>query len=181
MGLSILCDMKFVFVVGGSYKAFYLNHLSKIYNPNIIVFNQNIFYDFDIDAEKDFNGPVSNELMHLHSLFNCPIAVYGTKIVNGEKYRCFITCSNSKIKIFEQNSDIYIRVKNCYVLIGSNSYYSSKAFATITVSDNTNPPKVKQGAINNYFYCNKRGVTLFKGGKFYKKFNKCCKFILRFF
>ena len=84
LNLNILCDMEFVFVIGGSYKSFYLNKLRKIGKPDIIVFNQNIFYDFDITAESGFNGPVSKELLHLNSLLNCPVLVYGVKIDNGK-------------------------------------------------------------------------------------------------
>lgn len=173
--------MELVFVVGGSYKAFYLNYLPKIGNLDIIVFNQNIFYDFDITAESDFNGPVSKELLHLNSLLNCPVVVYGVKIDNGKKCKCFIVCNNGKIKIFERNSDIYVKVKNYYILVGAKVYYSSKAFATITMLDDIKNPKINQSKVRNYFLCDKKTVTLFKGGKFYKKFSKCCKFILCFF
>lgn len=173
--------MEFVFVVGGSYKAFYLNRLSKVGNPDIIVFNQNIFYDFDMEKERYFNGPVSVELKQLNKLFNCPIIVYGTIIKDCQKDKCFILCNHGKIKVFDENCDIYIKIKNCYILIGNKQYFLSKTFATITMSNDIKFAKERRHKINNYFYCNKKGVTLFKGGKFYKKFNKCCKFILCFF
>ena len=170
--------MKFVFVVGGSYRAFYLNQLHKIDNPDIIVFNQNIFYDFDMEKERGFNGPVSIELKKLNNLFNCPIIVYGSMIKARKKDKCFILCNHGKIKVFDENCDIYIKVKNCYILIGSKQYFLSKTFATITMGNDIKIDKVRRDKINNYFYCDKKSVTLFKGAKFYKKFNKCCKFIL---
>ena len=82
--------MEFVFVVGGSYKAFYLNQLHKIGKPSIIVFNQDIFYDFNVDLEEGFAGAVSAELIELNKLFNCPIVVYGTMIKNNSKDKCII-------------------------------------------------------------------------------------------
>ena len=170
--------MEFVFVVGGSYKAFCLNHLHNIGTPDLIIFNQNIFYDFDVEVEGNFNGPVSSELIYLNNLFNCPIVVYGSKVVKGEKHKCFIICSHRKIKIFEQHRDIYLRVENNYILIGSNQYFRSKTFATITISDNEQSLKLKQSEVNNYFQLNKKSITLNRGNKFCKKFNKCCKFIL---
>lgn len=176
--LIILCDMEFVFVVGGSYKAFYLNRLYKIGKPDIIIFHQNIFYDFDLDLEKDFNGPVSDELKYLNKLFNCPIVVYGVRGKCNKKNKCFIVCCNGEIKIFDPNSDIYIRVKDRYILIGSKRYFSSKTFATISICDSGQFYKINQRESNNYFCINKKNVMLIKGGKFYKKFNKCCKFIL---
>ena len=170
--------MEFIFVVGGSYKAFYLNYLPRINNPDIIVFNQNIFYDFDTDLERGFCGPVSAELKHLNKLFNCPIVVYGVRVKEGKKDKCFILCKNGKIKVFDTNYDIYLNIKNHYILIGSNEYFSSKVFATITIQDDDQLFKFNQRYIGNYFYINKKSVILSKDSKFYKKFNKCCKFIL---
>ena len=178
---NILCDMKFVFVVGGSYRSVYLNYLSGLSSPDIIVFNSNVLYDFDIDLENNFSGPVSAELLYLNTLFNCPIVVYGTRVKCCKKDKCFIVCTNGKIKIFEQNSDVYLWVKNCYILVGTNRYFSSQAFATISIQDSTQMVNPKQCGISNYFCMDKKSVTLISGGKFYKKFNKCCKFTLKFF
>ena len=168
-------------VIGGSYKSFYLNKLRKIGKPDIIVFNQNIFYDFDTEIERSLDGPVSTELIYLNQLFNCPIAVYSTRINNGKIDKCFILCNNSKIKIFEQNCEVYIKLKDGYVLLCNKRYFYSNVFATIIMQDRFNPLIFNPKSKNNCFYCTPKNVTLIKDGKFYKKFNKCCKFILHFF
>ena len=167
-----------MFVIGGSYKAFYLNYLAGLNKPDIIIFNQNIFYDFDIDNERGFNGPVSTELKALNTIFNCPIVVYGTRVKNNKGDKSFIVCSMGKIKIFDQHCDIYLKVKNHYILIGAKQYFLSNSFATISICDNTNSYKLNKNIIRNYFCVNSKSVILNLGGKFYKKFNKCCKFIL---
>ena len=172
--------MKFAFVIGGSYKSFYLNYLYKIGRPDIIVFNSEIFYDFDVEKESCFNGPISKELKYLNKVFKCPIVVHNTIINNGQKDKCFIVCNHGKINIFDKNCDIYIRTKNKWILIGSKQYYCSNVYATITIGNSGQWFRPNQRVMNNYFYVNKKNVMLFSNGKFYRKFNKCCKFILHF-
>lgn len=175
----ILWCMKFVFVVGGSYKSFYLNQINKIRNIDLMIFNQNIFYDFDYEKEQTYNGPITQELIYLNQKLNCPIVVYGVLNKCNIKSRCFILCNNQKIKIIDANKDVYLVVKGRFVLIGNRVYNRSNAFATISMTEDQNCMVFEKIYLNNYFMCDKKCVTLLNKGKICRKFQKCCKFILK--
>ena len=91
--------MKFVFVVGGSYKSFYLNELNKIKNPNLLIFYHDIFYDFNYEQEVYGDGIVSNELIALNKKLKCPIVICGVLFKGGVRQKCFIICIKGKIKL----------------------------------------------------------------------------------
>lgn len=171
--------MKIMFVVGGSYKGFYLNKVNEINNIDLLIFNQNIFYDFDCDEEFDFGGLITNELINLNKKINCPIIVYGWLINRGIRSKCFILCNNQKIDVVDANKDIYLNIKGRFILLGNRQYLYSKTFATISMLDEQNLNKIDKMYINNYFICDKKSVTYLNRNKSYRKFQKCCEFILK--
>ncbi|MBQ7797796.1 MAG: hypothetical protein IJ371_01585 [Clostridia bacterium] len=125
--------MKFMFVVGGSYKGFYLNQVKNIKKIDLLIFHQNIFYDFDYIQEKYFDAPVSKELISLNIKLKCPIIVYGNFIKNNIKQHCYILCSNKKVSVINEYKDLYLYIKGKFILIGNKIYRKSKAFATISL------------------------------------------------
>jgi len=171
--------MKFMFVVGGSYKGFYINELKNISKIDLLVFNQGIFYDFDYEQEYLGDAPVSKELIALNRKLKCPIVVYGRSKFLDENQKCFIICVNQKISIINSNKDVYLYIKGKFILIGNKLYKNTKAFATISIMENL----LSNQAVwldKNYFICDKRGVTRVQNGRKYRKFRKYCYFILNF-
>ena len=171
--------MKFMFVVGGSYKGFYINELKKINKIDLLIFNQGIFYDFDYEQEYLGDAPVSKELISLNQKLKCPIVVYGRSKFLNDNQKCFIICVNERISIINENKDVYLYIKGKFILIGNRFYKKSKAFATISIMENVR--NYREFSVNkNYFICDKRGVTRLQNGMMYRKFRKYCYFILNF-
>ncbi len=170
--------MKILFVVGGSYKGFYLNELLKIKNVDLIVFNQNIFYEFDYEQEYLCNPVVSNELISLNHRFNCPIVVYGEANFLGKKEKCFILCVNQKVSIIKQYSNIYLFIKGKTILITNKLQRYTKNRITISLINQKYYNLDQLNSSNNYFICDKKGVFRLQNGKIYRKFRKYCYFRL---
>lgn len=174
--------MKFMFVVGGSYKSFYLNQIKNIKKIDLLVFHQNIFYDFDYVQEKFFDAPVSKELISLNQIVKCPIVVYGNFVKENKIKKCFILCVHGKVSIIDCVKDIYLYIKGKFILIGNRLYNYSRAFATISIVDEKyNFQKIGKTYQKNYFICDTRGVSRIKNGKIYRKFRKCGYFSLSFY
>ncbi len=174
--------MKIVFVVGGSYKRFYFNELKNLHNVDLLMFGQDIFYDYDINSEGiDGNGIVGRELIELNQKLNCPIVVSGNVIKNGVRVKCLILCINGRVSLIEYNKDIYLDVNGKLVLISSKFYKYSRADIVICLKGNSMIHQINGiNYPNNCFLMDKKGVILLKSGKIYRKFKKCCNFILRF-
>lgn len=171
-----------MFVVGGSYKGFYINELNKIKNIDLLIFHQNIFYDFDYEQEYLENALVSNELITLNKKLNCPIIVYGCYKLLNKRNKCFILCVNQKVSIIEDYKDVYLYIKGKCVLVGNKIYFNSKADACISIiNKQLNSRIFGKNFPNNYFICDTKGVTKIKDGKICRKFRKCCYFSLSFY
>lgn len=169
-----------MFVVGGSYKSFYINYLNGIRDIDLLVFHQNIFYEYNYETEKDGCGVVGCELLELNNKFKCPIVVYGKINKNNIIKKCFILCINNKINIIDNARDIYLYINKMPILIGAKIYFNSKAFATISFTDEVYKwKKYGKSDRSNHLICDKRGVTSIKNGKICRKFRKCCYFALK--
>lgn len=173
--------MKFMFVMGGSYKGFYINQLKNIKKIDLLIFNQNIFYDFDYEQEYLGDAPVTKELINLNKILNCPIIVYGNYKLFENIKKCFIICVNGKVSTIDVNKDIYLYVNQKSILIGNKLYKNSRAFSTISIIDKRNNyQEISQNESHNYFICDKKGVSRLQNGKIYRKFKKWCYFTLCF-
>lgn len=170
-----------MFVVGGSYKSFYINELKKINNIDLLIFHQNIFYDFDYEQEYLKDAPVTNELINLNKRLNCPIVVYGFSNFLNNRKKCFIVCVNGKVSVIDCKKDVYLYIKGKLILIGNKIYKNTHAFATISVIDKNNFNVFYKNKFNNYFICDLKGVSRYQNGKIYRKFRKCCYFSLCFY
>ena len=169
-----------MFVVGGSYKGFYINYLNKIKDIDLLVFNQDIFYEYNYKNEMAGGGVVGAELLELNNKLKCPIVVYGKINKNNVIKRCFILCINNKINIIDCNNDIYLYIKKNPILISNKIYRWSHILVNIALVDDTSKwiKYGKKGSVN-YFICDKKGVTGIKNGKICRKFRKCCYFALK--
>ncbi len=173
--------MKFMFVVGGSYKGFYINELKKINKIDLLIFNKDIFYDFDYEREYLGDALVSKELIALNKKLNCPIVVWGKSNLMDKQQKCFIICVNGKVSLIDCLSDIYLYVNGKIVIVGAREYKRQMGFAMISMLEgDCNLPKNRLNNYVNYFICNKRWVGRLQNGIIYKKFRKCCYFSLCF-
>ncbi|MFQ6723747.1 MAG: hypothetical protein ACLRFE_00240 [Clostridia bacterium] len=170
--------MKFVFVVGGSYKRFYINDLSQSVGADLVLFNQNIFYEID-NIKHISKSIVGKELLELNHKLNCPIVVYGIVNQNGVKHKRFVVCINGKVSLIKYNK-AYLNINNKIVLITNQIYDNSQANVLICMNDNDIKYEKLKNNTNHYFICTKRGVQYLNKGKIYTKFRKCCNFVLRF-
>lgn len=168
-------------VVGGSYKSFYLNHINKIKNIDLLVFNQNIFYEYNYINENFGDKIITRELISLNIKFNCPILVYGVIYKNNIRRKCYILCNNQKVYILDTNNDLYLKINNKYILIGDKIYSNVKHFASILFIDHLEKcNQIAKLNPQNCLICSKKGVSHLKNGKIYRKFKKCCYFTLSF-
>lgn len=173
--------MKFMFVVGGSYKSFYLNQLKNINKIDLLIFNQNIFYDFNYEQEYLDDNIVTQELIMLNKKLNCPIIVYGKYKFFNKEQKCFILCVNGKVSVINRTDDIYLYIKGKMVLIGNKLYKKTKTFSTISMLDSRPDLQViSKNLPLNYFVCDKTGVSRLQYDKIYRKFQKYCYFSLCF-
>lgn len=171
-----------MFVVGGSYKGFYLNQIHKVGNVDLIVFQQGIIYDFDYAEEYLGDGVVSKELVALNTKFNCPIVVLGYKIFFGKREKCFIVCVNKRVSVIPVYKDVNLYIKNKLILISNRVNrleFADKYFAFILMVDK-NSKITSNKLAKNLFVCDNKGVTRWQGENFYKKFRKYCYFSLCF-
>lgn len=170
--------MKFIFVVGGTYKGFYFNQLKMIKHVDLLIFNQGIFYELD-NHDYLTKNIVFKELIELNTKLKCPILVYGILNKNKSRQKIFILCINKKVSIIDYKKDIYLYIKNEFILINNNLCKNSKAFATIVFANNLNICKnfniIRQ---QNYFLCDKKSIWHIKNQKINRKFRKCCYFTL---
>lgn len=170
--------MKITFVIGGSYKGFYLNDLKKIKNTDLLIFHQNIFYEFNYKDECLNNAPVSKEIIELNKQLKCPIIVYGILNKDGKRQKCFIICNNKKIHIIK-NKYFYLNIKNKYIIISDEINKRFNKFVTIFMLNKKCDFK-NVNIRKKCFLCERKSVTYINNRKIYKKFRKCCYFILSF-
>lgn len=183
MGIKFIqWGMRFLFVVGGSYKGFYLNQIGKVGRVDLIVFQQGIIYDFDYAEEYCGNGVVGKELIALSRRFDCPIVALGYNAFFGKREKCFIVCVNGKISIIPAYKNVNLYIHGKLILISNNPYEienADKYFSFILLTNKKvqiNSNKLAK----NLFICDNNSVTRWQGKSFYKKFRKYCYFSLCF-
>jgi len=171
--------MKFMFVVGGTYKAFYLNQLNKIKKIDLLVFNQGIFYTIETKTNKIQNSIVGKELIELNKKLNCPIIVHSKLFNNGEFKDCFILCKKQKVCVIKRQY-MYLYIKGELIIISNKIYNKIKTYAQIIFNRQIDCLNNMSLYLNNCFLCGNRYVKRINKGKINTKFKKCCKFALRF-
>ncbi len=171
-----------MFVVGGSYKRFYINEFNKIKDVDLLIFHQDIFYEFDYEQEYLGEAIVTNELIYLNKILKCPIIVYGRYKLFNQCGKCFIVCINGKVAVLNSFDNVYLYIKGKMVLIGNKMYKNSNAFSTVSIIDNSdNCHIISKISQHNYFICTKKGVVRLQHGRIYRKFQKSCYFTLCFY
>lgn len=172
--------MNIVFVVGGSYKAFYLNYLKKLKDVDLIVFQENILYEYDYYNETYGLKTVSNEMMNLASMFDCKVLAVVKSNLLGNIKKEILYADKDKVYLFDIANYLNLIIKNKLVsfAVGKNLNWGE---VIIRIDLNKTFNKIKfHDRRKTYLYCNKSCVNLVKNGKIKRKFRKICYFCLRF-
>ena len=171
--------MNIVFVVGGSYKAFYINNINKLKKIDLLVFQENILYEFDYYNELLGAKTVTNEMINLATTLNCKIVAIVSTNFFGEKSREILYADNEKVSLISDKNYLDLIIDKIRLKIGvdklkedvsiflklyAKKLYKMKIWASKGVS----------------FFCNKSGVKMIKNGKIKRKNRKICYFCLPF-
>lgn len=167
--------MKIVFVVGGSYKAFYLNYLKKINKIDLLIFQENILYDFDIYEELNNNPIVTQEILALSKKLDCKIvAIVNTNLL-GIKNKEILYCDKENVNLISTDRYLSLIFNNKKVLIGCKDIYSNSA---LTIKVEPNNKTSNKYCTKRCLICDKQGVSFVNKGKITKKIRKICYFSL---
>lgn len=171
--------MKIVFVVGGSYKAFYLNHLKKFKKLDFLVFQEGILYDYDYYNELCGDRTVTQEMMELSKRLGCKIvARIKTNFLGGIETK-WLYCDGKKLVLSNLH---YLKLfYNTKTIFFADKQLLNKP-KNLTIILTENRLKLKNRAKfcpSNLLICDKRGVELKKNGKIARKFIKICYFSLK--
>lgn len=171
--------MKILFVVGGSYKAFYLNNIHKFKQLDLIVFQDGLLYEYDYYDETFGARTITNEMIGLCQKFNCKIvAKIQTKLFD-KKYDEFLYCDKNGVKIIKNDRYFKICIKNKFFLI-SNYFVSAKSDYYVRFVKYRNELRLPQARRSVVFVCDKMGVDLHYNKFITRKFRKICYFTLNF-
>ena len=172
--------MKILFVVGGSYKAFYLNYLKKIKNIDLLVFQDEILYEYNYYNEKFDSALITNEMIYLSKLLKCKIIAKIKTNLFGIIKNEILFCDENGVKIFNIKKNLNIYIKNKLISFSFN--YNVMKYADIMI--NVIPYKIRKYHLNftkqNRFICDKQGVYSIINSKIKRKFRKVCYFSLKF-
>ncbi len=179
--------MKILFVVGGSYKAFYLNNIHKYKKLDLIIFQENILYEYDYYNELLGEQTITNEMISLAKKFKCKIIAKIKTNLCGIKKDEILYCDKNGVKIINNNRFLKICVKDKQICI-SNYYLTNKSDYFIYFFKNKNDFYLPENRTRqcNYlnksaiFVCDKFGVDLLINKNMTRKFRKICYFSLNF-
>ena len=161
--------MKIVFVVGGSYKGFYLNYLKKLNKIDLLIFQEDILYDFNIYDELNTNPTITQEMLTLSKKLNCKIiAVINTNLL-GIKKKEILYCDKDKLSLISIDRYLSLFFENKKVVIGCKDIYENSSL-TIKIEINNNKPN--KFCTKKCLICNKHGVIFVNKAKITKKIRK---------
>lgn len=178
--------MKILFVVGGSYKAFYLNNIHKFKRLDFIVFQENILYEFDYYNEYFGDKTITNEMVGLARKFKCKIVAKIKTNLCGIKKDEILYCDKNGVKLINNNRFLELFVKNKQIYFSNNFLYK-KSNCFVYFFKNKNDFNQSSCINNNFnnrksaiFVCDKYGVNLIYNKIITRKFRKICYFSLNF-
>lgn len=171
--------MRILFVVGGSYKAFYLNNIHKYKKLDLLVFQTGLLYEFDYYDEMFGAKTITNEMLSLCNRFNCKIiAKIKTNLFN-KKYDEILYCDKNGVKIIKNDNYIKLFIKNKQIIV-SNYFFPIKSDYFVYFCKNKNNFKKLKEQKTAIFVCDKIGVDLYYKKFMIRKFRKICHFSLNF-
>ena len=171
--------MKIVFVLGGSYKSFYLNYFLKLKRCDILVFNFNVLYDVELKKELQGQGIVFNELKELSKKLGA-IVVAGVNVNTGfGTKKCIVVCNGEEIKFRPANIGTNINFKRHNILIGNEKCNKKNDVKIILSEERICPNVVNCSPKKVYIFCDKFGLIYIQNRKMKRKFYKYSKIILK--
>lgn len=173
--------MNLAFVVGGSYKAFYINHIKSYRDVDILVFQENILYEYDYFNENFGNKLVTTEMLNLSRKLNCVIFAKIKTNMFGVCKDEILFCDGKKVYIFDKDRyiKIYLKEKSIIFSLRKVSVGCTNIFIRLT-KNRSEMENFKQKSHTRMFLCDKYGVEYVKFGKIKRKFRKFCYFSLNF-
>lgn len=173
--------MKIAFVVGGNYKAFYINHIEECKGVDILVFQEGLLYEYDYYNEHFGSKVVTKEMLNLANKLNCVILAKIKTNLSNEIHDEILYCDGEKVLTF--NSDRYIKIfsKGKRIIFSLKNVFFECADIFIRLTKNrVEMKKIRQKCHKRTFLCDKHGVEYVKNGKIKRKFRKFCYFSLNF-
>ena len=171
--------MKIIFVSGGSYKSFYLNHYLILKKCDLLVFNFGVIYDYVLKHENNGFGIVKPELTSIANRLNAKVVAGVNVIDNGQIKKSIIICDGKSIIIKPADIGAYLIVKNRRFAIG-NEKCKAHANYKIILSKKRIYPIVSHCSLRKvYVFCDNFGLCLVQNGEIKRKFNKYSKIILK--
>lgn len=172
--------MKILFVVGGSYKAFYINNLKKIKNLDLLIFQENILYEFDYYNELCGNKLITNEMMSLVLKLNCKIIAKIRTNLCGIIKNEMLYADKNGVKIIDENRYLKFLFKNKAVICSFHTIIYDKYDLQIILKNSRVNQHIKKIYVKNkMLICDKYGVVYSNKDKIVRKFWKICYFSLK--
>lgn len=177
----IIWFMKIAFVVGGSYKGFYINHVRQCSDVDILVFQEGLLYEYDYYNETFGSKTITKELLSLANKLNCVIlAKIKVNFLNKIQDE-ILCCDKSKVITFSSERYFKIYIKGKRVIFSLKNVFFECADIFIRLTKNRlEMKKIRQKCHKRTFLCDKYGVEYVKNGKIRRKFRKFCYFSLNF-
>lgn len=173
--------MKIGFVVGGSYKGFYINHLKECKDLDILVFQEGLLYDYDYYNENFGSKTVTKEILNLSKKLNCKIAAKIKTNLLGNLADEILYCDGEKVTIICPERYIKMIINKKTVIFALKNVFFDSADIFIMLTKNRLEVKNnKKNRHKNTFLCDKKGVEYVKRGRIIRKFRKFCYFSLNF-
>lgn len=173
--------MKILFVVGGSYKNFYINHLKKYKNLDLLIFQQGLLYDYDYCDEMLGEKIVTNEVLNLVDILHCKVIGKVNTNLLGNKKEEILYADENGVKIIDIRNQLFLKIKNKNIEISLNKTPKIYSDLVIKIIHNKNECLYQRFSKNKkYLICDKRGVLFVNKNKKIKKFRKICYFTLKF-
>ena len=173
--------MKLAFVVGGSYKAFYINNLKKCKGVDLLVFQEGLLYEYDYYNEHFGSKIITKELLSLARRLNCVILAKIKSNFANQKCEEILYCDSEKLLTFSADRYIKMFIKGKRVIFSLKNVFFECADIFIRIIKNrAEMKKIRQKCHKQTFLCDKYGVEYVKKGKINRKFRKFCYFSLNF-
>lgn len=172
--------MNIMFVVGGSYKAFYINHLNKCKNLDFLVFQENILYEYNYYNELCGEKVVTTEMLELAKKLNCIIIAKIKTNLFGKIENELLFSDGEKVSIINKNKYIKIFFNNKTIIFTQEkNFYGYKDLLVVLTKNRFKFKNMGKFNGKYAFVCYNNGVELKKKNKIVRKFRKICYFSLK--
>lgn len=171
--------MTIIYIAGGNYKSFYLNCFLRLSKCDLLIFNFNIFYDYNFNKEKQGSGVVTNEILEISQKLNCAVLAGVYSIKNNHKTKSIIFCDGRSFVMKSSYKGLKFYVKNMAFVAGEKNANFENHNKIIITSCKLKPNLLRCNKRKVYLFCDDYGVSCVVNKNLKRKFNKCSKIILK--